>query len=212
MSGREAVRYQGEIVEWSDEKRFGFIRPRGSKGRDGTVFLPASAFVNRKRLPEVGDIVQYEVERARIKPGQRLRTEFRAVMVTFVGEEPPLRAPRKVRTVLILSGLVYWGALSTASTLAGWPHWATIASVLLSALAFLVYGWDKLMALKGAERVPETNLHSIALLGGWPGCAIAQSVFGHKTMKPTFVRTFYATVVINVFVNGLVFAALFATR
>ena len=57
-----------------------------------------------------------------------------------------------------------------------------------SALAFVLFGWDKLMAQKRRRRVPEAALLGCALLGGSAGAALGMAAFRHKTRKPLFRR------------------------
>ena len=67
-----------------------------------------------------------------------------------------------------------------------------------SALSMLLYGLDKLFAKYGTRnRIPESTLHLVSLVGGWPGAALSQQWFRHKCRKETFLRVFVATVVIN---------------
>lgn len=77
---------------------------------------------------------------------------------------------------------------------------------VLSLLAFLCYGIDKLAARRGWSRIPERRLHLLALLGGWPGALLAQRLFRHKSRKPAFRRTFRLTVTLNLLVLGLLLA------
>lgn len=69
--------------------------------------------------------------------------------------------------------------------------------VVLSLVTIVVYGWDKSCAKRGARRVPEATLHLLALLGGWPGAALAQSLFRHKSQKTSFRIVFYLTVALH---------------
>lgn len=70
--------------------------------------------------------------------------------------------------------------------------------LLLSAISFIVYAIDKACARQPLlRRIPEWNLHWLALLGGWPGAWLAQRVLRHKTMKKSFRRAFAATVLFN---------------
>lgn len=55
-----------------------------------------------------------------------------------------------------------------------------------SALAFVLFGWDKLMAKLHRRRVPEAALLGCALLGGSAGGMLGMAVFHHKTRKPLF--------------------------
>ena len=66
-----------------------------------------------------------------------------------------------------------------------------------SLVAILAYGWDKSAAQRGTRRIPETNLHLLGLLGGWPGALLAQQWFRHKTSKRSFRIGFWFTVLAN---------------
>ena len=79
------------------------------------------------------------------------------------------------------------------------PVWLAVLGVyfVVSALLFALYGMDKAAARKGLRRVPEVNLHVMALLGGWPGALLGQRVFHHKTIKQPFQTIFWCTVVAN---------------
>lgn len=68
----------------------------------------------------------------------------------------------------------------------------------LSALAYLMYWFDKSAAQSGGQRTSEKSLHLIGLAGGWPGALIAQHRFRHKTVKQPFQTIFWVTVVLNV--------------
>ena len=58
-------------------------------------------------------------------------------------------------------------------------------------------GADKAAARQGRWRTPESTLHTLALVGGWPGALVAQRVFRHKTTKQPFRTIFWFTVVAN---------------
>lgn len=64
-------------------------------------------------------------------------------------------------------------------------------------LAFAAYGVDKSAAANGRWRISESTLHLLGLFGGWPGAAIAQQVFRHKTSKVSFQSLFWVTVALN---------------
>jgi uncharacterized membrane protein YsdA (DUF1294 family) len=68
---------------------------------------------------------------------------------------------------------------------------------LFSVVGFAMYRADKFAAERGAWRTPETKLHAIALLGGWPGAMVARRVFRHKTTKQPFRTIFWGTVIAN---------------
>ncbi|MEL7668339.1 MAG: DUF1294 domain-containing protein [Actinomycetota bacterium] len=71
------------------------------------------------------------------------------------------------------------------------------AYLAFSIVTFAVYAWDKSAARRGARRVPESTLHVLALLGGWPGALVAQQALRHKTRKQPFRTIFWLTVLVN---------------
>lgn len=81
---------------------------------------------------------------------------------------------------------------------AGFPGrslaWSVLAGSLLS---LALYGIDKLAAVRKSRRIPESALHLTAVLGGWPGAAIGQQLFRHKTRKVPFLTRFLATAAIH---------------
>lgn len=77
----------------------------------------------------------------------------------------------------------------------------------VSLITFVVYSWDKRAAARGRSRVPESRLHLLELLGGWPGALIAQHLIRHKNRKMRFQATFIAIVLLHVAVwIGVVWA------
>jgi uncharacterized membrane protein YsdA (DUF1294 family) len=70
--------------------------------------------------------------------------------------------------------------------------------LVISLVAFVVYYKDKDAACRGAWRTPESTLHLLALLCGWPGALIAQQTLRHKTQKRSFRVVFWLTVMVNV--------------
>ncbi|KAF2869512.1 hypothetical protein BDV95DRAFT_102735 [Massariosphaeria phaeospora] len=66
---------------------------------------------------------------------------------------------------------------------------------ILSGTTFLFYGYDKLQARNQVWRVREVTLHTLELLGGWPGALAGQHYFQHKTRKTAFQIPFWSIVV-----------------
>jgi len=56
----------------------------------------------------------------------------------------------------------------------------------INVFSFLVFGLDKLKAMRGEWRVPEKVLHILTLTGGVAGASIGRLTFHHKTKKPGF--------------------------
>ena len=78
---------------------------------------------------------------------------------------------------------------------------------VLSLVSVAVYGFDKRRAKLEGDRVPEKTLHILSLLGGWPGAIIGQKLFRHKTIKTRFRLVFWLTVVGNLVISVILYAA-----
>ena len=84
------------------------------------------------------------------------------------------------------------------------PPWVALGYGVLSLWTYALYAVDKSAALRRGWRVSEQQLHVLGLLGCWPGALLAQQRLRHKSVKPSFRRTFWRTVTHNV----LLFVAL----
>lgn len=56
-----------------------------------------------------------------------------------------------------------------------------------SLAAFFVFAADKRAARRARRRVPESRLHLLELLGGFPGAILAIVLLRHKTKKASFL-------------------------
>lgn len=72
------------------------------------------------------------------------------------------------------------------------------AILLLSFITYASYAKDKKASAQRQWRVPENNLHFLALIGGWPGALVAQHHLRHKSSKTAFKVVFYITVILNI--------------
>jgi uncharacterized membrane protein YsdA (DUF1294 family) len=77
------------------------------------------------------------------------------------------------------------------------PNWLAGFFAALSLLAFAAYARDKRAARLQARRTPESALHVLELLGGWPGALLAQRALRHKNRKLSFQWAFWACVVLH---------------
>lgn len=197
MSAVAPRTFQGEVVEWDEAKRHGFILPRGRRPGEEVVFLSRRELTNRRREPKVGDIVIYCVAMVDGEPGRRLRTRQRATRVAYLGEEAIREVARGRSEAFAVLGGFHLLALLVIATDHQMAVWIGLASLALSLVATAFYAWDKAVAGRGGSRVPESTLQTLALLGGWPGAALAQSRLRHKTRKASFQTTFAVVVALN---------------
>ena len=59
--------------------------------------------------------------------------------------------------------------------------------LILSLLAFVLFGADKEKAVRRRRRIPEKTLFLSAWLGGAPGALLGMLVFRHKTKHKSFL-------------------------
>jgi uncharacterized membrane protein YsdA (DUF1294 family) len=112
------------------------------------------------------------------------------------------------QTATISGGaLLGWALLLIAPSLAVWRLLPTLTAQIISAWVLLVsvgtfalYAWDKRRAQQGGQREPESRLHLLELLGGWPGAFLAQRLVRHKTTKKSFQFIFWVIVLLHQYV------------
>lgn len=193
------MRYDGILTEWNDARGFGWVQADAGGER---VFAHISAF-----QPQPG-------------PHQRPRAGMRLVFSVGVGggkkaarqvawQARELRAkavPRRAARAAPASRSGYWGygLLLAFAVLCvylmrahGLAWQVPVAFALLSLVCWMVYAHDKHQAQTGQWRTPESTLHTLALLGGWPGALLAQQWLRHKSSKTEFQRVFWCTVGLN---------------
>ena len=69
--------------------------------------------------------------------------------------------------------------------------------IVMSLIAFIAYAIDKSAAQNGRWRTKESTLHTLSVLGGWPGAYFAQIRLRHKSSKKEFKNVYWVTVVLN---------------
>jgi uncharacterized membrane protein YsdA (DUF1294 family)/cold shock CspA family protein len=181
------MRTKGKLTSWNEEKGFGFITPMG-KGKQ--TFIHITAFSNRNRRPEVGQMVTYELSSD--KQGRP-----RAIKATLTGDRLPEKAKRSNGLLSIVVAVCFLIIVGISVLSARIPLHILALYVAASLLTFIMYAWDKSAAKSGEWRTQESTLHLMSLAGGWPGALIAQQKLRHKTKKQSFRLVFWVTVLLN---------------
>jgi uncharacterized membrane protein YsdA (DUF1294 family)/cold shock CspA family protein len=181
------MRYLGRITDWNDTKGFGFVTPNGGGDR---AFVHIKAFERPGRRPVTGDLIAYTIQRD-------AKGRLNASAVSFAGTHakrasaPHQRLPRKLIAVIAFAALVAGWLLHTL------PIESLFVYTVMSGVAVFLYAFDKAAAEQRRRRTPESTLHAVALLGGWPGALLAQDLFRHKSSKTQFQVVFWTTVLVN---------------
>lgn len=184
------MRNRGKIISWYDERGFGFITS-DDDGRQ--VFAHINSFSRRGRRPDINQAVSYDISLDH--QGRLCATNI------FLTDE---RSTRGIVSVII--AFMSLAAIAiTAFHFNKIPRLIFWVYLFASLLAFLMYAKDKSAAKKGSWRTPESTLHLLSLLCGWPGALIAQQTLRHKSKKPSFRFVFWVTVVLNCGAFSLLF-------
>ena len=108
-----------------------------------------------------------------------------------------MRSKRELTKRAVVAALVIGGVVGAALVVAiSVP--VLVAYVLgLGLSTFLIYGYDKLRAVRGGVRVPESALLTLSVIGGAAGGWAGMLIWRHKTQHAIFwVAQVVGTVVI----------------
>ena len=191
------MRDQGRLVEWFDDKGYGFIQPNDrSKDR---VFLHIKDFAHQGPRPIVGCALEYTV----LFDGDG---RFRAQQVTYLKASQTQKIvkkseqfkpqPQKLKPMQIVC--VVYILLLVVLSFAGLLNGMLLLFIsMINAATYWFYAQDKQAAELGTRRVSEKTLHLLSLLGGWPTAWLAQEKLRHKTQKQPFRRLYFCTIALN---------------
>ncbi|WP_353168024.1 DUF1294 domain-containing protein [Acinetobacter sp.] len=196
------MRDQGRLVEWFDDKGYGFIQP--NDGLKERVFLHIKDFAQKGPRPIVGCALEYIVQ----LDGQG---RYRAKQVTYLKATQTVHAKtnqvnhnklkaRKASSLqpMQIICIVYIVALAILS-ISGWLNGMVLLFIsIINVMTYWFYSQDKEAAQFNRRRVPENTLHILACLGGWPAAWLAQQRLRHKTQKQPFRNIYFCTIVFNI--------------
>ncbi|SMQ85897.1 Uncharacterized membrane protein YsdA, DUF1294 family [Devosia lucknowensis] len=173
---------QGRLVDWNDERGFGFIRTDEGE----RVFLHISALRGSGRRPSQGDEIRFV-------PGFSSDGRLEAKSVKILGAAagkpaPHVAAPRRTFPEWrVFASLVIMALIAAGIFLERMPQHVAWIYGVMGVVAFVAYGSDKRYATFGQWRTPEVTLLGLDLFFGLVGGLLAQAIFRHKTRKPRYV-------------------------
>lgn len=163
----------GKIVEWNDQKGYGYVL-----GPQGRIFLHRRDFIERHKRPAVGDAIDFGL-------GQDLKGRPCATNACHLNDGGKIGGG----VILLLAVLLVLPVMALIH-LAVDIRWAGLYGLVLSLVSYRCYANDKCKARENDWRIPESTLQVTALLGGWPGAFLAQRQFRHKVSKLGFQFVF----------------------
>jgi len=211
---------QGSIIRWDATRAFGFIRSADCAGdvffhlrdyrgstppREGLTVVfeeihvggkgPRAMAVRTASDPQgaATDARSSESRRTR-RPAQASRASpaRRAGPRQGKAPSPATGASLAYGLMLVWAALLAWGVWTQRL-----PLWTLAALVAVNVATLWLYAADKNAARAGRWRIPESNLHLLSLLGGWPVAWLAQQNMRHKSSKTEFRALYWLTIVLH---------------
>lgn len=177
----------GTVTTWNDEKGFGFITPKSGEKQ---IFIHVNEFSKEHKRPIQGLSVSFN---RKTDPRGR---NYAVNVYPLKGHKKVDKANAQLLFSIIFSS-TFFVIIAILVAINKLPIIIIGAYIILSLVAFGMYKKDKSAAEWDEWRTPESTLHLISLIGGWPGALIAQNKLRHKSKKLSFKVAYWATVMIN---------------
>ena len=187
------MRDQGRLIEWFDDKGYGFIQPHDVTKQK--VFVHIKDFAKKGPSPLVGCALNYVVT-----VDQRGRFCAKEVMYLKTHRQAPekeFQTSTVLPKMVVLIG-VYWIALFVLTAMHKLSNTYFFIVILVNIVTYYFYKKDKDAAQHNSWRVKEQNLHIMSFLGGWSAAWFAQQKLRHKTQKASFQQMYIVTILLNI--------------
>jgi len=171
---------KGVVTYYNEDKGYGFIN---TKEYERDIFVHFSKIKNADELSQ-GQIVEFNIEESskglsaiNVIAGDKQKSPYFifGVISAFI-------------TTFIFYILYFYQKLN--------PILSYLIAINIT--TFILYGYDKFISTGERLRVPEYNLHALAILGGSPASLSAQKFFRHKTIKSSFQMVYWIIVFIQI--------------
>ncbi len=176
------TRVQASLVEWKDDKGYGFARLPGGTNR---VFVHAKSLQPKAQRPKKGDVLELELVEGHKGPAAQNVRILTEIEITH-------RLPYHVVTAVMLFILAQLVVIIGKA-----PFGLVVYYTVMGTLSIYLYGRDKQAALAGLWRISELHLLLVDLLGGIIGGLLAQQRYWHKTSKERYQTRVFAIVVFH---------------
>ncbi len=189
------ARTEAQLVDWDDQRGFGFARLPGGTER---IFVHIKAFNPDMPRPKAGDQLELEIIAGR---KGRPAAEGVDIISPATGKKLPLSLHLATSAMLLI-------ILQIDLMMGRAPLWLAALYVSMGAASLVAYSWDKRAARLGIWRISENRLLLIDLFGGIIGGLLAQNLFRHKRHKRSFQIATLGVVVLHAILLGGIGAGL----
>ncbi len=194
MSKVQVNRVNANIVEWFDNKGYGFARMHGGSER---IFVHAKS-LNKDRhgksLSRLKKGDELELEVIKGLKGRPAAQNVRLLSKEDLAKQLPLHLFTAAILLLIVQLIVVLDQ-ATFSLLATYS--------IMGLISLYLYRYDKRAAQYGWPRIREWQLLAVDFFGGIIGGLIGQARYRHKTSKITYQARTFITVAIHSMFLGL---------
>jgi uncharacterized membrane protein YsdA (DUF1294 family) len=70
--------------------------------------------------------------------------------------------------------------------------------ISINTISFVLFSYDKFLAIKNKRRISEKELFTVATIGGTLGGILSMYLFKHKTNKFSFIIIFYTITILQI--------------
>jgi uncharacterized membrane protein YsdA (DUF1294 family)/cold shock CspA family protein len=179
----ESVLLVAPVVEWNYDRGYGFLQKGTMR-----VFLHIRDFSRRRKQPQIGDIIRFKMGRDAQGRPCAVKASCHKILSGI-----SLRSLFLLALLLVLPAFALKRVAPDPKLLFGYLAGITI-------LTWAAYYHDKKRARSGGWRVPESNLHLLEIIGGWPAAFLAQRCLRHKSSKTSFKVVFWFIVLLHQFI------------
>ncbi|MBU1176230.1 MAG: cold shock and DUF1294 domain-containing protein [Alphaproteobacteria bacterium] len=176
------TRVQASLVEWKDDKGYGFARLPGGTDR---VFVHIRSLQHNVPRPKKGDMLELELIDGKKGPAAQ---NVRVLNEAEIAHSLPYHVVTATMLFILAQLVVILGKA---------PFGLVVYYALAGALSIYLYGRDKQAAIAGRWRVSESHLLTVDLMGGIIGGLLAQQRYWHKTSKQRFQMRVFVIVVLH---------------
>lgn len=171
-------RVTANLVEWKDDKGYGFARQAGGTER---IFVHVKAFDSHGPRPKKGDELEFDMVAGR--NGKPAAENVKVLGAEEIARQLPFHLVTAVMLFLLAQIVVILGRA---------PVEILVVYAVMGGLSMYLYSRDKQAAVFGWWRIRETTLITVDLLGGIIGGLLAQHRYRHKQSKASYqLRTLF---------------------